>query len=137
MPEKVVTFSDGGARGNPGPAGAGAVVYDSKDLSTPIATVSEYLGETTNNIAEYTGILRALEKAKELGATEVDARLDSELVVKQLRGEYKVKNAALGELFIKVYNVAKSLGTVTYTHVYRENNKVADALANQAMDRKS
>jgi len=132
--KKIVIYSDGGARGNPGPAGIGAVLYDSE--KNIIAEISEYLGEATNNQAEYQAIISALEKAQELKAEELECYLDSELVVKQLSGEYKVKNAGLAPLFIKIYNLKHNFKKVSFNHVRREFNKEADALANQAMDNK-
>lgn len=133
--QEVITYTDGGARGNPGPAGIGVVIYDAK-TKTEIAHVSRYLGETTNNVAEYTALLAALEKAKELGARVVHCRLDSELVVKQMNGQYKVRQPHLQTLFVKIHNIRQSFAKVSFEHVRREYNKVADRLANEAMDRK-
>lgn len=131
---KLIIYSDGGARGNPGPAGIGVVIYSpEKEI---IAEISEYLGETTNNQAEYRAVIAGMEKAKELGALELEFYLDSELVVRQLNGQYKVKNEGLAPLFVKIYNLRQSFKKVTFSHVRREFNKEADALANQAMDRK-
>lgn len=132
---KLKIFSDGGARGNPGPAGIGAVVYDADD--SVIAQISEYIGETTNNQAEYRACLAGIKKASELDADEVDFFLDSELVVKQLNREYKVKNKDLAPLFVKIYNETLKFKKVTFTHIRRELNKVADGLANEAMDRRA
>jgi ribonuclease HI len=133
-------FADGGSRGNPGPAGSGAVVRDSKGQI--IIEVSEYLGITTNNVAEYTGILRALEKLCDLLAAEakdavVIIKMDSMLVVKQMNGEYRIKHPNLIPLAVKVKEFARNFKTVSFAHVYREHNKEADKLANQAMDRGS
>ena len=130
---KIIIHSDGGARGNPGPAGIGAVLNAEDGIV--LAEVSKYIGETTNNQAEYKALIAGLEKAKELKAEEVDCYLDSELVVKQLNHEYKVKNAELAPLFLKVYNLSLSFKKVIFIHVRREYNKEADNLANQAMDR--
>jgi len=130
---KLTIYSDGGARGNPGPAGIGATLKNEK--GELVATLSEYIGEATNNVAEYKAIIAALEKAKTLKATELDCYLDSELVVKQLRKEYKVKNQGLAPLYIKMYNLGQSFKKISYTHVRRELNKEADALANGAMDK--
>ncbi len=134
-------YADGGSRGNPGHAGAGAVVFDS--MGKRILEVSDYLGETTNNIAEYEAVLRALTKlVKEydpsyLHQMRLTIRMDSELVIKQLKGEYKVKHQNLLPRYLEVKNIiARNFGTVTFEHVYRENNKDADALANKAMDKK-
>jgi len=131
--EKLIIYTDGGARGNPGPAGIGAVIYD--DDKNIIAEISEYIGETTNNQAEYKAVIAAIDKSKELGASELDFYLDSELVVKQLKREYKVKNEGLAPLFVRVYNASLSFKRVSFTHVRREYNKDADRLANDAMDK--
>jgi ribonuclease HI len=134
MNKKIIIFSDGGARGNPGPAGIGAVLYDSK--KQVLAKISKYIGEATNNQAEYQALITALKKAKELGGQELDVFLDSELVVKQLNREYKVKNKELAPLFLEVYNLSLNFSKITFTHVYRENNKEADRLVNEALDKK-
>ena len=131
--KKLIIYTDGGARGNPGPAGIGAVLYDEK--RRVVAEISEYLGVATNNQAEYKALIAAFKKAVELGATELDCYLDSELVVKQLRHEYKVKNKDLAPLFLTLYNLAVNFSQINYTHIPRERNKEADKLANQAMDR--
>jgi ribonuclease HI len=131
--KKYIIYSDGGARGNPGPAGIGAVIYDEE--KNKIAEISEYIGNTTNNQAEYKALIAALKKAKELKAEELDCYLDSELVVKQLKREYKVKNPDLSPLFLEIYNLSLSFKKINYTHVKRELNKEADKLANQAMDK--
>ncbi|MEI6835374.1 MAG: ribonuclease HI family protein [Candidatus Falkowbacteria bacterium] len=130
---KIIIHSDGGARGNPGPAGIGAVLNN--EAGTVLAEISKYLGETTNNQAEYQALIAGLEKAKELKAQELDCYLDSELVVKQLNHEYKVKNAELAPLFLKVYNLSLSFKKIKFIHIRRELNKEADKLANEAMDR--
>ena len=129
---KLTTFTDGGARGNPGPAAAGIVIKN--DRGQTLAAYGEYLGRQTNNFAEYSALLSALTKAKELGATEVDCVLDSELVVKQMNGKYKVKEPTLQKLFIKVYNAAAGFKHVTYRHTLRHNNKEADAEVNKILD---
>jgi len=130
---KITIYSDGGARGNPGPAGIGAILYD--EQKKVVAEVSEYLGEATNNQAEYKAIIAGLKKAKELGVDEADCYLDSELVVKQLNREYKVKNKDLAPLFLEIYNLNLSFKKVIFTHIPREQNGEADRLANEAMDR--
>ena len=135
MARKLIIHTDGGARGNPGPAGCGAVLVWEGEKE-PAAEISYYMGVATNNQAEYTAIVLAIEKAKELGASEIDFYLDSELAVKQLNREYKVKNKELEKLFVSVYNKSQQFKKVTFTHVRREFNKEADVLANQAMDRK-
>lgn len=130
---KVITFSDGGARGNPGPAGIGAIIYD--DKRRVLAEISEYLGETTNNQAEYRALIAALKKAQGLAASEVECYLDSELVVRQLNGEYKVKNKDLAPLFLEIHNLRLGFKRISFNHVPREENREADRLANEAMDR--
>lgn len=130
----LICYTDGGARGNPGPSGIGVVLMN-EAADVKEAEISEYLGHGTNNQAEYTALLRCLEKAKELQAGTVHVRLDSELVVKQMSGEYKVKNAELQKLFLKIWNLRQEFKKVTFEHVRREFNKEADRLANEAMDR--
>ncbi len=130
---KLISFTDGGARGNPGPAGIGAVLYDENKVM--VAEISEYLGVATNNQAEYKALIAALKKALELGASELDCYLDSELVVKQLKREYKVKNQDLAPLFLIIHNLSLNFKKISYTHVPREKNQEADRLANEAMDR--
>ncbi len=132
---KLISFSDGGARGNPGPAGIGAVLFN--DKNEIVEELSFYLGETTNNQAEYRALIMVMKKAQSLGATELECYLDSELVVKQLNREYKVKNKDLAPLFLEVHNVSLSFKKVSFHHVPREKNSIADGLANQAMDRKA
>jgi ribonuclease HI len=135
-----ILYADGGSRGNPGPAGAGALVIDEEGVQ--VVTVSEYLGIATNNIAEYTAVLMALEGLHALlgagssGAT-VEARLDSQLVVRQMNGEYKIKHPNIIPLAAKVKEVGRNFKSLSFTHVYREDNKQADALANKAMDKGS
>jgi ribonuclease HI len=131
--ESAKIFSDGGARGNPGPAGIGAIIYDTK--GKVLAEIAEYLGKTTNNQAEYRALIAALNKAKNLKLKVVDCYLDSELVVKQLNRQYKVKNKELSPLFLEVYNISLSFKKITFNHIKREQNKEADRLANEAMDR--
>lgn len=130
---KLIIFTDGGSRGNPGPAGLGAIIYDENHKI--VAEISEFLGITTNNQAEYRAILAAIKKAVALGASEVEFYLDSELAVKQLNREYKVKNKDLAPLFLAIYNLTLSFKKISFTHVPRERNKEADRLANEAMDR--
>lgn len=127
----VTIYVDGGSRGNPGPAGAGAVISSG---SKEICSISQFIGIATNNIAEYTGLVLALEKALELGLTHVQVYMDSELVVKQMNGQYRVKNAGLLPLFQKSRQFASQFASFKIDHVRRESNKVADRLANQAMD---
>lgn len=134
MSAKLIIYTDGGARGNPGPAAIGAVLMD--EQSKVIAEISECIGETTNNQAEYRAVIAAFSKAKELGATELEFFLDSELVVKQLKREYKVKNAELAPLFLQVHNLEVGFKKVTFKHVRREQNVEADRLVNLALDNK-
>jgi ribonuclease HI len=137
-----VLHTDGGARGNPGPAGAGAVLYDENGKTVKEASL--YLGEQTNNYAEYMAVILGLEMtAKHFGKAqckELDliVRMDSELIMKQLNNEYQVKEETLFPLFIKVHNLRVSVfPRVRFEHVPREENKRADALANEAMDQAS
>lgn len=128
----LISYTDGGARGNPGPAGIG-VVLQNKDGET-IGEWSEFLGIATNNQAEYKALLLALKQAVALGAIELECRLDSELVVKQLKGEYKVKHPDLKPLFEQAKSLISQIKNVSFKHIPRELNKQADRLANQAMD---
>lgn len=127
---RATIHTDGGARGNPGPAGIGAVIK----IGEKQWEYKRYIGETTNNQAEYQALIMGLEKAKEHGATEVDCLLDSELVVKQMKREYKVKDKDLAVQFIKVWNLMSGFKKVTFKHIYREDNKLADQLVNEAID---
>jgi ribonuclease HI len=130
---RLVLYTDGAARGNPGPAGAGVRV-ESPD-GTAIDELAEYLGETTNNVAEYHALLIGLERARALGAASVEVRSDSELLVRQMTGEYKVKNAGLKELVTRARTLERAFRSVAYVHVRREKNRCADRLANLAIDR--
>lgn len=135
MTEAIYTLhTDGGARGNPGPAAIGVTVE--KDGQS-VQQISRYIGVATNNQAEYQAVHVALQCALELGATSVDLYADSELVVKQLRGEYKVKNKELAQWFIKVAGLANRIGRVRYHAIRREANSAADALVNAALDRQA
>jgi ribonuclease HI len=125
-------FTDGGARGNPGPAAAAFVLE--RDDGTVLDARGDAIGIATNNVAEYTALLLGLRRAAELGVTEVEVVSDSELMVKQMRGEYKIKNAALRELALEGGRLARALGSVTYTAVRREHNTLADQLVNDALD---
>jgi ribonuclease HI len=129
---KLIIYTDGGARGNPGPAGIGAIAKN--DDNEIVFEISEFIGKTTNNQAEYRALVSAIKKAKQLKTEEVDFFLDSELVVKQLNGEYKVKNKDLMPLFLEISNFKKQFKKITFSHVRREFNKEADKLANMAMD---
>ena len=130
-------FADGGARGNPGPAAAGAVIYEVNadgELGEKVAEVGEYLGEATNNQAEYQAIILGLKKAKELGYESLDVRLDSELAVKQLSGEYRVKNPELAKRFVEIHNIRYKFHELTFSHIRRAFNKEADAVVNRTID---
>jgi ribonuclease HI len=131
--KKLIIYTDGGSRGNPGPAAIGAVLKD--EAGFLVAEISECIGVTTNNQAEYRAVVAAIEKAKELGAKELDFFLDSELVVKQLKREYKVRDKDLAPLFMKIYNAMMGFEKVTFTHVRREFNTEADKLVNEALDK--
>ncbi len=124
--------ADGGSRGNPGSAGAGVVIR--QDDGKIVFAGGFYLGSQTNNVAEYTGLLKGLQLARQLEATELDIYLDSELIVRQINGIYKVKNAALKEYYQKVVNLINQFKQVKVHHIYREDNSMADAMANEAMD---
>jgi ribonuclease H / adenosylcobalamin/alpha-ribazole phosphatase len=136
-----IVRTDGAARGNPGPASAGAALFrvdraDARDpIATPDASISDYLGVQTNNVAEYTGVVRALELARELGAREVHLLLDSKLIVEQLSGRWRVKDPKLIPLWAAARATLHEFARWTATHVPRAQNSVADALANEAIDR--
>lgn len=132
---KLTIYTDGGARGNPGPAGIGVVIIDVRKKI--VKKISEYIGETTNNQAEYKALLRALEEAKKLGAAEVDIFMDSELVVKQLKQEYKVRDKDLAPLFVRAWNLLHSFKKYAIHHILRHKNKRADELVNKALDKKA
>jgi ribonuclease HI len=136
MAGKIKVYSDGGSRGNPGPAACAFVVYKDNDILFKNAV---FLGRTTNNIAEYNGVLSALnwlsKNKDKIGEGEIEFFLDSELVVKQLTGAYRVKNSLLKNLFVLVKEKEKEIGKdVLYRHVYREKNKLADLLLNNKLD---
>lgn len=131
--------ADGGARGNPGPAGAGAVIRDK--FGSSVASVSKFLGVRTNNFAEYEAVILAFETLaklipeKERSSTDAVVKMDSELVVKQMGGVYKVKHPILKSQRERLAHVASAFGAVSFIHVPRAENSDADALANEAMDR--
>ena len=129
---KAKLFTDGGSRGNPGPAAYGFVL-EAED-GTVLDARGEAIGVATNNVAEYSALIAGLERARLLAVTEVEVVSDSELLVKQMRGEYKVKNAALRELSLDAARLAREIGKVTYTAVRREHNELADRLVNEALD---
>jgi len=129
---KAKLFTDGGARGNPGPAAYGFVL-EAED-GTVLAAEGAAIGVATNNVAEYRALIAGLERAVELSVPEVEVVSDSELLVKQMTGEYRVKNEALRELSLEVARLARQLGKVSYTAVRREHNELADRLVNEALD---
>jgi ribonuclease HI len=129
---RVTIFTDGAARGNPGPAAIGAIIKDEK--GNPVASLSHCIGQTTNNQAEYRAIIAALEKAISLGAMQVTLYSDSELVVKQINGHYKIKNTALRPLYQEVVRLTGALESFKIACIPREQNAAADALANKALD---
>jgi len=138
---RLVIRTDGAARGNPGPASCGAVLIDADapgawdPPARPLATISDYLGVQTNNVAEYTGVVRALLLAHELGAREVHLLLDSNLIVEQLAGRWKVKDAKLKPLHADARRLLEGFRRWTAVHVRRAQNTAADALCNEAIDR--
>ena len=138
---RFVIRTDGAARGNPGPASAGAVLIDAErpdarhPLAPPDASISDFLGVQTNNVAEYTGVVRALALARELGASEVAMLLDSKLIVEQLAGRWRVKDAKLIPLWEEARRTLRSFERWSADHVPRAQNSAADALANEAIDR--
>jgi ribonuclease HI len=132
---KAKLFTDGGSRGNPGPA-AYAFVLEAAD-GTVLEARGAGIGVATNNVAEYSALVAGLERAAEAGVTELEVVSDSELLVKQMRGEYRVKNRALQELFLDASRQARRIARVTYTAVRREHNELADRLVNEALDRES
>lgn len=136
---KLTIHSDGGARGNPGPAAIGVVIET--DKGETLEEISEYIGESTNNIAEYTAVLRGLQVLKarfgqQTRDLEIDWKLDSELVVKQLAGEYKVKNPGLRNIFLEIQDMRAHFPKLSLLHVRREENKEADRLVNEALDKR-
>ena len=130
--DRLIINADGASRHNPGPAAIGATIKD--ESGRLVASISRSIGRATNNQAEYQALIAALEKAIKLGARQVDIRLDSELVVKQVKGRYRVKNAALRPLYLKVGELLSQLEGFTIKNVPREQNAEADRLANKALD---
>ncbi|MHC4726201.1 MAG: phosphoribosylglycinamide formyltransferase [Planctomycetota bacterium] len=134
MPEKIIAYIDGGSRGNPGPAAAGFTLADS--AGTQLVGKGFFLGRATNNIAEYTSFLKALEAAKQAGAEQLTVFSDSELLVRQINGRYKVKSEQIRPLFQKAVNLLDELKSWEVSHIPREKNLQADRLVNQALDLK-
>ena len=129
---KARLWTDGGARGNPGPA-AFAYVLEAED-GTVLDARGEAIGVATNNVAEYSALVAGLARAVAAGVSELEVRSDSELMVKQMRGEYRVKNRDLQSLFLDASRAAREIGRVAYIHVRREHNELADRLVNEALD---
>jgi probable phosphoglycerate mutase len=129
---KLTIFADGGSRGNPGPAASGAVITD--EAGAVVREIGRFLGSTTNNVAEWTGLLSGLEAALELGASEIVIRLDSELVVKQLTGVYRVKHPNMIPLHARAKALLKKFARVDIAHVPRRENAAADAVVNAVLD---
>ena len=127
-----IIYTDGGARGNPGPAGIGYVIYD-QDRKI-IYEGKKFIGEATNNQAEYLAVLEAIQTAKNLGAGELIFYMDSELVMSQLTQKFKIKNAELRKLFVQIWNLSQGFKKVSYHYIPREQNSFADSLVNQAID---
>ena len=130
---KLIVYTDGGARGNPGPAAFGVVIGETY-------MHGEYIGETTNNIAEYSGLVYALKHAKkgtdetDMAKVDLEVRMDSELIIKQMKGEYKVKNEGLKPFFLEAKKLISHFHSVSFVHIPREENKEADAMVNKALD---
>ena len=135
MRETLTLEFDGGSRGNPGPAGIGVVIRAAD--GTPLLTLGRYIGKATNNVAEYTALITAMEKAKELGAKRIKIHGDSELIVRQMTGQYRVKHPDLIPLHREAKELFDSFDSATIGHNYREKNELADRLGNLAMDRRA
>lgn len=135
MNETLVLQFDGGSRGNPGPAGYGVVI--AAEDGTSLVTIGSFIGVATNNVAEYRGLIRGMEEALKLGCTRLLVRGDSELVIKQMKGQYRVKNAGLKPLYEQAQSLARKFMQIAYDHTYRDGNELADRLANRAMSKKA
>lgn len=133
--EPLTLQFDGGSRGNPGPAGIGVVIR--AEDGTPVVTIGRYIGKATNNVAEYSALVAGLQELKKLGATHIHIKGDSELVIKQLKREYKVKHPDLKILYADATDLMDGFKVLSIQHTYREKNSLADALANKAMDKKA
>jgi ribonuclease HI len=134
--KRLVIFTDGGARGNPGPSGIGVVIYleDEHGNRKHLENIEEYIGEHTNNFAEYTALIKALERATHLEQKNVQCYLDSELVVKQITGLYKIREESLKPLAARVLALKSNFKQINFTHVHREKNSEADKLVNNSID---
>ncbi len=135
MDETLTLQFDGGSRGNPGPAGIGVVVAAAD--GTPLVTLGRFIGRATNNVAEYRALITAMQEAKKLGAKHVLIRGDSELVVKQMTGVYRVKNPDMKVLYDEAQTILRTFARAKFEHNLRDKNELADALANKAMDRRA
>lgn len=135
LPAQATLFADGGSRGNPGPAASGAVLVDPS--GEVMDEVGRYLGKATNNVAEWTALLIGLEKAKELGIARLAVRMDSELVVKQMRGEYRVKHVDLQPLHRRAQTLMRSFEWLDIKHIPRKENALADGLVNAVLDQEA
>ncbi|MBX4186651.1 MAG: ribonuclease HI family protein [Candidatus Doudnabacteria bacterium] len=133
MSDKLIIYTDGGARGNPGPAAVGVVIYDASGKE--LERFGKHIGVTTNNQAEYRALLVALEMAGKTGANSLVCHLDSELVVRQLQGKYKVRESTLAEMATEALRLTSQFKQVEFVHVPREKNKLADQLVNEALDK--
>lgn len=129
---RAILYADGASRGNPGPSGAGAVLLDAD--GRVIAELTKYLGHATNNIAEYSALILGLEEARRLGVDKIDVRMDSKLVVEQMRGAWKIKHPNMKPLALRAGALLASFATCSIAHVPREENLIADALSNRAID---
>lgn len=129
---KLILYTDGGSRGNPGPAATGIVIKN--EANEILAAYGEYLGIQTNNYAEYSALISALNKAKKLGATEVECIADSKLVVEQLNGRWKVREPTIQKLFVVAWNAAQQFKKIRITHTMRAGNKEADAQVNKVLN---
>ncbi len=136
MNDRLIIYTDGGARGNPGPAAIGVAIYDLKNIHEPIKVLSRFLGITTNNQAEYHALIVALQEASKLKASKITCFLDSELVVRQLSGKYKVREHGLKSLVSEVLRLQNGFEQIDFKHVPREKNKLADRLVNEVLDEK-
>lgn len=134
-PDKVIIYTDGASRGNPGPSSIGVYVLDTDNQL--VAEESEFIGEQTNNYAEYMAVIRALEMAIASGSKDVHLKVDSQLLVRQMSGQYKVKAKGIKPLFMKVKELAEHFNQIKYEHIKREFNKQADRLANEALDKRT
>ena len=133
MPDEIIAYIDGGSRGNPGPAAAGFTLTDS--AGTQLQAKAFLLGRTTNNVAEYTSLVKAIEAAKQVGVRQLTVFSDSELLVKQINGQYRVKSEQIKPLFRQAVDLLDQLKNWRVRHIPREKNKEADRLVNQALDK--